>query len=97
MAENGILLSVSLAHFLAPEGPPKAKKRPKRPKTGKLSFFFCAQDLRAADEVWVTSATKEIAPIVKFGEEKIGNGQVGPIWRQVMNMFQEYKLSEEQL
>ena len=49
--------------------------------------------LRTADEIWLTSATKNIAPIVKLDGQPIGTGSPGPVWRQVSERF-ERQLSE---
>ena len=47
--------------------------------------------LRAADEIWVTSSTKEVAPVVVLDGEPVGEGAPGPMWRRVQEAFQEYK------
>jgi len=47
--------------------------------------------LRAADEIWVTSSTKEIVPIIELDNEKVGAGVVGPLWKQVAQLYQQYK------
>jgi D-alanine transaminase len=47
--------------------------------------------LRAADEVWITSSTKEIVPITQLDGEPIGDSQPGPLWRQLTELYQRYK------
>jgi D-alanine transaminase len=49
--------------------------------------------LRAADEIWLTGATKGIAPVVKLDGEAVGSGSPGPLWRQVVQQY-EQKLHE---
>lgn len=44
-------------------------------------------ELRAADEVWITSTTKELAPIVRLDGAAVGSGRPGPVWRQVRDAF----------
>ncbi|MGK9166976.1 D-amino acid aminotransferase [Inquilinus limosus] len=44
-------------------------------------------ELRAADEIWITSTTKELAPIVRLDGAAIGSGRPGPVWRQVREAF----------
>eukprot|EP01008_Symbiontida_sp_HLA12_P000972 NODE_2007_length_524_cov_223.102244_g1992_i0.p1 GENE.NODE_2007_length_524_cov_223.102244_g1992_i0~~NODE_2007_length_524_cov_223.102244_g1992_i0.p1 ORF type:complete len:145 (-),score=21.03 NODE_2007_length_524_cov_223.102244_g1992_i0:88-522(-) len=55
------------------------------------------EELRSADEIWVTSATKEVAPITTLDGATIGTGRPGTVWRQVMDAFQQYKQLNEQL
>jgi len=45
--------------------------------------------LRAADEIWLTGATKGIAPVVKLDDKPIGSGSPGPIWRKVTEHFEQ--------
>ena len=48
-------------------------------------------ELEAADEIWLTSSTKEIMPIVKLNNDVVGNGKPGSITRQMYQIFQTYK------
>ncbi|MEE4659060.1 MAG: D-amino acid aminotransferase [Halieaceae bacterium] len=48
-------------------------------------------ELGAADEVWLTSSTKEIAPVVMIDGAPVGDGAVGPVWEQALSLFAEYK------
>jgi len=49
--------------------------------------------LKTADEIWLTSSTREIVPIVQLDNEAIANGKPGPIWRTMNQLFQAYKQS----
>ena len=44
--------------------------------------------LRAADEIWLTGATKGVAPVVKLDDEPVGSGSPGPVWLQVVQQFE---------
>ncbi len=44
--------------------------------------------LLAADEVWLTSATRGIAPVVRVDEQIIGAGQPGPVWAAVYQLYE---------
>ena len=46
-------------------------------------------ELRKADEVFLTGTAAEITPIIKIGSKKIGTGKVGIITMQVMNTYSE--------
>lgn len=44
-----------------------------------------------ADEIWLTSSTKEILPVTKINEHSVGKGQPGVIWHDMYQKYQEYK------
>ena len=48
-------------------------------------------ELELADEIWLSSSTKEIRPVVKVNDVTIGNGVAGPVWRQMYQYYQELK------
>jgi len=47
------------------------------------------EDLREADEAFLTSTTREIVPVVRVDGLTIGNGTPGPVTRQLMAAFRE--------
>jgi len=47
--------------------------------------------LRQADEVWITSSTKECAPVTLIDGEPVGSGKPGNIWRKVFEYYQARK------
>lgn len=49
--------------------------------------------LQAASEVWVTSSTREILPVVELDGEKVADGRPGPLWHRMHELFQQYKQS----
>jgi D-alanine transaminase len=49
--------------------------------------------LRAADEVWVTSSTMEITPVVELDGVAVGGGVPGPLWHRVDELLQGLKRS----
>ena len=48
-------------------------------------------ELHHADEVWISSSTKEIAPVVMVDGQPVGDGGVGDIWVQAQTLFSEFK------
>ncbi len=49
--------------------------------------------LKTASEIWLTSSTREIVPVVQLDNEIIANGKPGPIWQTMNQLFQAYKQS----
>lgn len=48
-------------------------------------------ELETADEIWLTSSTREIAPVVKINEHTVGNGVAGECWKRMIAIYQAYK------
>ena len=44
-----------------------------------------------ADEVWISSSTREILPITRIDDVSISNGHSGPIWSLVYDQYQSLK------
>lgn len=44
-------------------------------------------EVRNADELWITSSSKEIAPVTKLDGKPVGNGEVGEIWEQAFKVY----------
>ena len=44
-----------------------------------------------ADEVWITSSTWEIVPVIKLDDKAVGDGRVGPVWYQANDLYQKFK------
>ncbi len=49
------------------------------------------QRLRQADEIWLTSAMKDISPVVMLDGQPVGNGEPGPVWRRLSALFRSRK------
>lgn len=50
-------------------------------------------DIKKASELWITSSTREIIPVVELDSEKIADGKPGPVWKTFYKLFQEHKQS----
>ena len=46
-----------------------------------------------ADEIWITSSTKQIAPVTKLDGQPIGTGQVGAMWTRCQKLYDDIKFS----
>ena len=47
--------------------------------------------MRAADEVWVTSSSKEVLAVVELDGKPIGDARPGPVFRRMFQLYQEFK------
>ena len=48
-------------------------------------------DLETADEIWLTSSTKEILPVTELNGLTVGSGVPGKVWHQMYDLYQAYK------
>lgn len=53
------------------------------------------EELELAEEIWVTSSTREIVPVVKLNAKAVGLGVPGPVWKRMAAHYQSYKLGLE--
>jgi len=47
--------------------------------------------VRAADEIWLTSSTREVLPITLVDGQPVGNGLPGPLFKRMDALYQAYK------
>ena len=80
--DNLILLGITydLLVQLAAEGTVKLEIRP-----------VPEAELRAADEVWLTSSTKEVLAVTTLDGKPVGTGKPGATFRRMHQLFQEHK------
>ncbi|HET9579080.1 MAG TPA: D-amino acid aminotransferase [Usitatibacter sp.] len=80
--DNLILLGITydLLTKLAAEGAIKLEIRP-----------IPEAELRNADEVWLSSSTKEVLAVTTLDGKPVGNGKPGPVFKRMHALFQDYK------
>lgn len=80
--DNLILLGITydLLTKLAAEGAVKLEVRP-----------IPEAELRGADEVWLSSSTKEVLAVTTLDGKPVGGGKPGPVFRRMHALFQDYK------
>ena len=49
------------------------------------------EQLLHADEIWITSSTREIVPITRLNNQPVGEGKPGRIWQAAIERYREYK------
>ena len=50
-------------------------------------------EAQEADEIWVTSSARGIAPVTFLDNKKIGDGNVGLVWEKCSLLFDEIKFN----
>lgn len=55
--------------------------------------IIALEGLQAASEIWVTSSTREIVPVIELDGNPIGDGRPGPLFQRMDALFQAYKQS----
>jgi D-alanine transaminase len=50
---------------------------------------FSLTDLQTADEVWITSSTREIAPVIAIDGQAVNDGKPGHVWKKVYAAYQQ--------
>ena len=48
-------------------------------------------EVRGADEIWVTSSSKEVLAVVQLDGKPVGTGKPGPVFSNMYRLYQEFK------
>lgn len=48
-------------------------------------------ELNTADELWLTSSTKEALPVTHFNHQPVGSAKPGQLWHRLRQHYQDYK------
>ncbi|HTT07334.1 MAG TPA: D-amino acid aminotransferase [Gammaproteobacteria bacterium] len=51
-------------------------------------------ELRAADEIFLTSSVREVVPVVKLDDKPVGAGVPGPVWERVVALYEQFRNAE---
>jgi D-alanine transaminase len=46
------------------------------------------QELRGAEEIWISAATRGVVPVTRLDGAKIGDGRPGPLWRRIWPLIE---------
>ena len=56
-----------------------------------LEANITLDQLSSADEIWLTSSTREISPVTRLDDCSIGDGTPGQKWQQMIRLYQSYQ------
>jgi len=59
-------------------------------KEGSLTLeerIITLDEVNSADEIWITSSSKEIAPVTMLDNKVVGDGKVGPVWLKAAALY----------
>ncbi len=92
VVKNGVLLAPPKTHLMLPgityDVVLELAERHGQPlKIGEIH----ETELRRADEVWMTSSTKEILAITTLDGQPVGNGRPGPVGEKMWQWYQDFK------
>ncbi|MCC6531408.1 MAG: D-amino acid aminotransferase [Burkholderiales bacterium] len=48
-------------------------------------------EVRSADEIWVSSSTKEVLAVSRLDGKPVGSGKPGPVFKRMYKLYQDYK------
>ncbi len=91
MVKNGVLLTPPKSHYLLP-----GITRDLLVEVAEAEGIEVQQrdihqaELHSADELWFSSSTKAIVPIVRLNGEAVGEGRPGVLWRRVHAAYCAY-------
>ena len=56
-----------------------------------LEADISLSDLQNADEIWLTSSTREIIAVTSLDGKPVKSGKPGPLWAHITQIYQQYK------
>lgn len=48
-------------------------------------------ELRGAEEIWITSSSKEVIPVTTLDGSAVGSGRPGPLFQRMHQLYQDHK------
>ena len=90
VTQEGVIKTPPLPHFCLPG----ITREIAIELISSVPFKFCEEEIKSnelfnAQEVWITSTTKEIMPITQINDSLINEGKVGDYWRSINNAYRQ--------
>jgi D-alanine transaminase len=92
VARNGLLLSPPKSNLILPGITYDVVVEIAQAVKIPLEFRDVTEaEVRGADEIWLTSSSKEILAVVTLDGKPVGDGKPGPLFRKAWQGYQEFK------
>ena len=92
VVKRGVILSPPKSHLILPGITYDVVLELARDNGLALELREVAEaEVRAADEIWVTSSSKEVLPIVTLDGAVVGTGRPGPVFARLYQLYQDFK------
>jgi D-alanine transaminase len=92
IVKGGVILSPPKSNLILPGITYDVVVELARANAMPIEFREVAEaEVRNADEVWVTSSSKEVFPIVELDGGRIGTGRPGPSFVRMHGLYQDFK------
>ena len=92
VAKHGVILAPPRDHLLLPGITYDAVIELARAHDVPLEVRTISEaEVRSADELWLTSSTKEVLPITQLDGKAVGSGRAGPLARRMLALYQSLK------
>jgi len=92
VAKHGVILAPPRDHLLLPGITYDAVIELARAHDVPLEVRTISEaEVRSADELWLTSSTKEVLPITQLDGKAVGSGRAGPLAQRMLALYQSLK------
>lgn len=92
VAKNGLLLSPPKSNLILPGITYDVVVEIAQATKIPIEFRDLSEaEVRAADEIWLTSSSKEILAVVALDGKPVGEGRPGPLFRKAYAGYQDFK------
>jgi D-alanine transaminase len=91
IVRNGVLVTPVNSHRILPGTTRDAALELSRDVTPIEIRRITIDELRTADEVWISAATRDVLPITRIDGQPVGSGKPGPLWLKVSAAFAQLR------
>ena len=91
VVRNGVLMTPVNSHRILPGTTRDAALELSKDVTPIEIRRITIDELRTADEVWISAATRDVLPITRIDGQPVGSGKPGPLWLKVSSAFAQLR------